>query len=162
MASSGYHLAQLNIATMKYPLDSPEMADFVNAIPEVNLAAERHPGYIWRLQDDDDSGYGYGGSTSQRLPGYDRATTLVNMSVWRDLASLQAYIRDPKHLAVMRRRREWFDKMASAHLVLWWLPVGHVPSLAEAAAKLKLLIGHGPSAAAFNFSKNFPAPGEIS
>ena len=162
MASSGYHLAQLNIATMKYPLDSPEMADFVNAIPEVNRAAERHLGYIWRLQDDEDSGSGYGGSTSQILPGYDRATMLVNMSVWCDLASLQAYIRDPKHLAVMRRRREWFDKMASAHLVLWWLPAGHLPSLEEATAKLKLLIGHGPSAAAFNFSKNFPAPDEIS
>ena len=162
MANSGYHLAQLNIATMKYALDSPEMADFVNAIPEVNRAAERHPGYIWRLQDEEDGGYGYGGSTSQRLPGYDSATTLVNMSVWRDLASLLDYIRDPKHLAVMRRRREWFDKMASAHLVLWWLPAGHLPSLEEATAKLKLLIGHGPSAAAFNFSKNFPAPGEIS
>ena len=162
MASSGYHLAQLNIATMKYPLDSPDMADFVSAIPEVNLAAECHPGYIWRLQDDEDGGSGYGGSTGQRLPGYDSATTIVNMSVWRDLASLQAYIRDPKHLAVMRRRREWFEKMASAHLVLWWVPAGHLPSLEEAAAKLKSLIRNGPTPTAFNFSQSFPAPSEVS
>ena len=147
---------------MKYPLDSPDMADFVSAIPEVNLAAERHPGYIWRLQDDDNGGSSYGGSTNQRLPGYDRATTLVNMSVWHDLASLQAYIRDPKHLAVMRRRREWFDKMVSAHLVLWWVPAGHLPGLEEAAAKLKSLIGNGPTATAFNFSKSFLAPSEVS
>ena len=162
MVNSGYHLAQLNIATMKYPLDSPDMADFVNAIPEVNLAAERHLGYIWRLQDDADSVSNYGGSTDQRLPGYDSATTIVNMSVWRDLASLKSYIREPKHLAVMRRRQEWFDKMASAHLVLWWVPTGHLPNLEEAATKLKLLAANGPSPAAFNFSNNFPAPGEIS
>lgn len=49
---SAYHLAQLNIAWMKAPLASPQMADFVANLERINALAEGSPVYIWRLQDE--------------------------------------------------------------------------------------------------------------
>jgi hypothetical protein len=61
---------------------------------------------------------------------------------------------------VMRRRREWFEPMSEAFLVLWWVPLGHRPSIAEATARLERLRRHGPSPEAFTFRHSFPQPGE--
>ncbi len=41
---SGYELAQLNIAEMKAPLESPLMADFVANLDRINALAEASPG----------------------------------------------------------------------------------------------------------------------
>jgi Domain of unknown function (DUF3291) len=46
------HLAQLNIGRIRYSLDDPRMADFVNNLDRVNAIAEHTPGFVWRLQDD--------------------------------------------------------------------------------------------------------------
>ena len=70
---SQFHLAQLNIATMVAPLDSPVLADFVANLDPVNAAAEVAPGYIWRLQSDD------GDATGFRPFGDD---ILVNLTLW--------------------------------------------------------------------------------
>ena len=45
-----YHLAQLNIAIPKAPLDSPAMADFMNALDRINGIADSADGFVWRLQ----------------------------------------------------------------------------------------------------------------
>lgn len=58
----------------------------------------------------------------------------------------------------MRRRREWFEPMREAFLVLWWVAKGHRPSIDEAIAKLELLRSTGPTAEAFTFRKAFPPP----
>jgi hypothetical protein len=47
---SAYELAQLNIALMKEPLESPRMADFVANLDRINALAESSPGFVWRLQ----------------------------------------------------------------------------------------------------------------
>jgi hypothetical protein len=47
---SGYHLAQLNIAAMHEPLESPSMADFVASLERINALAEQAPGFVWRLE----------------------------------------------------------------------------------------------------------------
>lgn len=47
-----YQLAQLNIASMKAPLESPSMTDFVANLQCINALAEASPGYVWRLQDE--------------------------------------------------------------------------------------------------------------
>ena len=151
-----YHLAQLNIAQMKYPLEHPEMQDFVNAIAAVNQSAETHPGFVWRLVDE---AGGYGGATSQSLPGYDQGDTLVNMSVWQDIDCLRAFVRSPLHLQVMRQRRRWFTTMGEAYLVMWWIKAGHIPSLLEAAEKLRHIQQKGPSPQAFNLHQTYPPKG---
>ena len=62
----------------------------------------------------------------------------------------------------MRRRREWFERMAQAYFVLWWVPAGHRPTIPEAIARLELLRARGPTPDAFTFRDPFPAPDEES
>ena len=46
------HLAELNIACLKYPLDDPRVAEFADNLELVNRVADRSDGFVWRLQDD--------------------------------------------------------------------------------------------------------------
>jgi hypothetical protein len=50
---TAYHLAQLNIAQMKFAIDSPELAAFVARLEDVNAVADEYPGFVWRLQSED-------------------------------------------------------------------------------------------------------------
>jgi hypothetical protein len=146
---SRYHLAQLNVGAMKAPLDSPELKDFVDNLDRINALAEGSPGFVWRLKGDGND------ATSLRPLG---DNVLVNMSVWRDVATLKDYVYRTAHTEIMRRRREWFTRMGSASFVLWWVPAGHEPTIAEAAAKLEQLRTHGPTPEAFTFGEAFAAP----
>ena len=148
---SNYQLAQLNIAALKAPLDSPELKDFVDNLDRINALAEGSPGFVWRLKDDGND------ATSLRPLGEE---IIVNMSVWRDIAALKDFVYRSGHVEIMRRRREWFSRMAEAYMVLWWVPAGHEPTVAEAAERLTLLRQQGPTAQAFTFSEAFPAPDE--
>jgi hypothetical protein len=145
----GHELAQLNIAHMKAPLESPSMADFVTNLDRINALAERAPGFVWRLQTEE------GDATALRPLGDDK---LVNMSVWQDVQSLHDYVYRTAHVEIMRRRKEWFDSMREAYTVLWWVPAGHRPDVAEAASKLEVLRRLGPTPEAFTFKQPFPSP----
>ena len=146
---SAWQLAQLNIAALKAPLDSPELKDFVDNLDRINALAEASEGFAWRLKGDGND------ATSLRPLG---ENVIVNMSVWRDVAALKGYVYQSAHVQIMRRRREWFTRMADAYLVLWWVPVGHHPTIAEAVARLEQLRKHGPSPEAFTFGEAFAAP----
>ena len=146
---SRYHLAQLNIAVMREPLDSPGMADFVANLERINALAEASPGYLWRLQDE------AGDATAIRPFGEE---VLVNLSVWRDVRSLSDYVYKSAHSEMLKRRREWFDKAEQAHMVLWWVSAGYRPGVEEAAERLAYLREHGPSDHAFGFRQAFAAP----
>ena len=146
---SNYQLAQLNIAALKAPLDSPELKDFVDNLDRINALAEGSAGFVWRLKGDGND------ATSLRPLGED---VIVNMSVWRDIEALKDYVYRSSHVEIMRRRREWFTRMAQAYMVLWWVPAGHVPTMAEAAARLELLRQKGPTSDAFTFGDAFAAP----
>ncbi len=148
---SRYELAQLNIALLKAPLDSPLLADFVANLDRINAHAEDAPGFVWRLQTSE------GDATALRPLGDD---TLVNMSVWKDVESLRDYVYRSAHVEVMRRRKEWFERISGAYVVLWWVPKGHRPSIQEAIAKLGLLRDTGPSEQAFTFRQAYPPPDE--
>lgn len=58
-----------------------------------------------------------------------------------------------------RRRRRWFEPMAGPTTVLWWVEVGGLPSLDEAAARLDHLRRHGPSPRAFSLLSQFDVDG---
>jgi hypothetical protein len=83
---------------------------------------------------------------------------LINMSVWQDVDSLNKYVYGSAHVEVLRRRKEWFEHLREAHVVLWWVRKGHRPTVSEAIAKLELLRTKGPTAAAFTFRHAFPPP----
>ncbi|MEM7312341.1 MAG: DUF3291 domain-containing protein [Planctomycetota bacterium] len=146
-----YQLAQLNIARFMKPADHPDNADFVNNLDRVNAIAEKQPGFVWRLTGD--------GNDALDVQAFDDPNIAVNMSVWEDLDSLADFAyRNEDHLAIMRRRAEWFEK-TKVHLVLWWVEAGHVPTLDEAKDRLNALIADGPSENAFTFRSPYPAPG---
>ena len=146
---SGYELAQLNIAVMNEPLESPGMAGFVANLDRINALAEASDGFVWRLQSD------AGDATAFRPLGED---TLVNLSVWRDVESLNRFVYGSGHVEIMRRRKEWFRPMREAYVVLWWVHQGHRPGVEEALARLALLRAHGSTEAAFTFRRAFAAP----
>jgi len=142
-------LAQLNIATLVAPIDSPELVDFVANLDRVNALAEESTGFVWRLQTDE------GDATGIKDFGDD---IIVNMSVWQDVESLQQFVYESTHIEIMRRRRDWFEKMRDNYMVLWWIPDGHIPSLAEAEEKLECLKENGPTPDAFSFRQAFDPP----
>jgi hypothetical protein len=146
---AAYELAQLNIAHMKTPLDAPEMADFVANLDRINALADAAPGFIWRLKSED------GNATSLRPFG---ENTLVNMSVWSSVASLSDYVYKSVHVEIMKRRKEWFERMPEAYHVLWWVPAGHRPGEDEAMQRLQTLRAMGPTDRAFSFKQAFTQP----
>jgi hypothetical protein len=148
---STHELAQLNIGIIKGRMDSPVMAEFAANLERINALAESAPGFVWRLQTEE------GDATAIRP--FEDENMLVNMSVWRDIESLNAYVYRSGHVEIMRRRREWFARMDQAFLVLWWVPKGHRPTVCEAIERLELLRSRGPTAAAFTFRQPFPSPG---
>lgn len=138
------NLAQLNIARLRFPLDSPELKDFVEALPEINGLAEASPGYVWRLQDDS------GDATHIENPFGDGV--IINLTVWESVEALRDFIYRTHHLEYMRRRREWFDHEGlPEYLVLWRVPEGHIPTIEEAADRLEHSVKHGASEHAFTF-----------
>ena len=155
MTELEYHLAQLNIARPAAPLDSARLADFVAGLEPVNALADAAPGFVWRLKDGD--GDGGGNATSFEI--YDDPMLLVNLSVWTSRQALWDFVYGDAHASFLRRRREFFEPMAEAYTVLWWMPAGRRPTVAEARERLDRLREHGPSAFAFRLrDEHYPAP----
>jgi len=147
---TSYHLAQCNIGRVRAPLDSPQLAGFVAALEPVNRMADEAPGFVWRLQTE------AGDATAIRA--FEDDMLLLNMSVWESIEALAEFTYRTPHRDVMRRRREWFERLAGAYLVLWWVPAGTVPTVVEARARLEALRRDGPTPEAFTFQSPFPPP----
>ena len=147
-----FHLAQLNIARMLFPLESPEMADFVNNLDRINELADSSEGFVWRLMGD--------GNDATSLRPFDDEMIIVNMSVWQNLERLKDYVYKSAHTNILKRRAEWFEKVRDAMVVMWWVPVDHEPTVQEARERLEHLRMNGSSEFAFSFREAFPTPTE--
>ena len=150
-----YLLAQVNIGRLLAPLDSAQLADFVAALDSVNAAADAAPGFVWRLQTED------GNATAVQAFEWDRggsAGVLVNLSVWESVEALAGYVYSDAHRQVLRRRRQWFERMGEAYTALWWIPDGHTPTTAEAEERVLYLREFGATPYAFTLREHFPPP----
>jgi hypothetical protein len=152
-AGAAHHLAQFNVARLRAPLDAPEIADFVDNLEPVNALAEGAPGFVWRLQTDE------GDATAIRV--FDDDMIIVNLGVWESVETLADFAYRSDHRHFLRRRREWFERMAEAYLVLWWVPAGYLPTVDEAVTKLEHIRENGPSPDGFTFKSPFPPPAAI-
>ena len=152
MANSGFELAQVNIGRARGETTEPVMAEFVARLAEINALAERSPGFVWRLQTED------GDATAVRP--YADTRILINLSVWSDLTALRHFVFRTEHAAVMRRRREWFERFDRVYVALWWVPAGHRPSVVEAVARVAHLEQHGSTGFAFGFATPFLPDGQ--
>ncbi|MDI3385984.1 DUF3291 domain-containing protein [Streptomyces sp. B-S-A8] len=145
---SAYELAQVNIARLKYPLDSPELKGFVDALDPVNAVADAAEGFVWRLQSES------GNATD--VPVFGDSWLIVNMSVWRNPDALTAFMYQGRHRELLARRREWFEQVEAAVTALWWVPAGHRPTVREAEQRLLRLRAEGPTPYAFTLRTSFP------
>ena len=138
-----WQLAQLNIAQLIAPIDSPMLADFVDNLDRINALAEQSMGFVWRYEAD----LRTNDITSQPF-GDDM---IVNMSVWESIETLHNYVYRTAHAEVMSRRKEWFQRISDVYSVLWWVPAGHRPGLLEAKEKHDQLRTNGTSSDVFTF-----------
>ncbi len=145
-----FHIAQINIATMRYPIEHREMAPFVAQLESVNALADGAPGFVWRLQDES------GDATS--INAYADENILINMSVWESIEALFEFSYKSAHAEPLRARKQWFTPMNEAVVALWWVDAGHVPDVGEGVGRLEHLRQNGPSAHAFTFKNRFPTP----
>jgi hypothetical protein len=149
--AAAFELAQVNISRLRFPLDSPELKPFVDALDPVNADADAADGFVWRLQSEE------GNATDISFFGDD--WLIVNMSVWRDANALTAYMYQGGHREIMSRRREFFERVAESMTTLWWVPAGHRPTVAEAESRLLHLRTNGPTPYAFTLRTSFPPQG---
>jgi hypothetical protein len=138
-----FHIAQVNIARMRAPLEDPVMHGFVSRLAEINALADRSPGFVWRLQEET-------GNATYLRP-YDDDRILFNLSVWESVPHLKDYVYKTAHAELLRDRAKWFEKFDGLQVALWWVPAGHLPSVDEAKKRLAHLEEHGPSQFAFGF-----------
>lgn len=150
-----YHLAQLNIARLLHPLDSPQIAEFVQGLESINQLADSSQGFVWRLQT------ASGNATDVQHPWSADPFLLVNMSVWKTPDDLKDFVYRSGHLEFYLKRAKWFEKPSQAHYVLWWIPEGEIPRLPDAQARLEHYRKHGATPYAFWFGKLFPAPSAV-
>ncbi|WP_031224861.1 DUF3291 domain-containing protein [Streptomyces roseochromogenus] len=148
--AAAYDLAEVNIARLKFPLDSPQLKDFVDALDPVNATADAADGFVWRLRSDT------GNATD--IPVFGDEWLIINMSTWRDANALTAFMYQGQHRELLARRRDWFEKLEEAVTTLWWVPAGHRPTVAEAEDRLLHLRAHGATPYAFTLRTTFPAP----
>ncbi len=146
-----FNVAQSNIAMMRWPLDDPRMAGFVERLDRLNALAEASPGFVWRYETPDDD------TTEAEVFG---EGTLFNLSVWASVEALEAYVYRSDHLHAVQQRGEWFVRAAKPPLVLWWVRAGERPTVHEARERFECLWRDGPTAAAFSFRARFPAPAD--
>lgn len=140
---AGRHLAQFNIARIRYPLDDPRMADFVGNVARVNALADGIEGFVWRLAD------ASGNAMSMQV--YDDPRVLPNLTVWENVEALERFVWKTVHSRFFGRRAEWFEHIETP-LVLWHIEAGHRPSMAEGVERLEHLKENGPSDYAFGWS----------
>src|SRR6478735_8154955 len=142
-----FYLAEVNIARMLAPLDSPVMAEFVANLNPINELADKSEGFIWRLKDDSNN------ATSIKV--YDDDFIIVNMSVWKNIETLFEYTYRSNHADFFKKRKNWFEKMPEMHFALWYVPIDRQPTIAEAIERLEYLRKHGETPYAFSFKKKF-------
>ena len=143
-------LAQVNIAKLKYSLESPELKDFVDNLDPINALAEQSKGFVWRLKDDVTD-------NATNFTAFDDPDTIVNMSVWESADDLKNFMFRTHHKDFLKRKKEWFEPMSEANYVLWWIKPGEFPTPEEGIARLVHLREEGESPYAFSFKSNFTA-----
>lgn len=142
-----YHLAQANLAELRHPLGSPEMAEFEAALVPLNEVAERSPGFVWRQEFDYTDG--------DRPVIFGRNDYLFTLSVWQDIERLREFTYGGRHGEMLSKRLNWFLRDSRPTLAMWWIPRGELPTVSDAEERLRHIRRHGPTSHAFTFAKRF-------
>lgn len=142
------YLAEFNFGTLRYGWGDPRLADFENALDQVNAIAARSPGFVWRMADEDMEA----AQTDPKGPLADRPNTASTLSIWTGAAPLYQFVTKTLHARFMARNDEWFVLGDRSHLVCWWVPQDHRPNVAEAMKKWHALQTDGETKDVFGAS----------
>lgn len=143
-----YQLAQINIAKMiGININDPIMKEFVDNLEKVNQLAENSDGFIWRLKDETNN--------ATNINSYNDEQIIINISVWKDIESLENFTYRTFHTDFLKRRKEWFSKYGEAYYALWWIKKNEFPTIDEARKRLDYLQKNKESDYAFSFKKRF-------
>lgn len=138
-----YQLAQVNIAHLLVPEGDPQVSVFFDNLDRINALAEGSDGFIWRFTGD-----------------YDADPMLVyNASIWESMEQLTEFVYRSDHVGIFRQRGDWFKKMTTPAMALWWVDAtAPPPDFDDAFKRLAHLDKHGPTEYSFTFRKPFPTP----
>ena len=105
----------------------------------VNGLAQRSDGFIWMIDDEtmDAVQNDPNGALASR-PG-----TASTLSVWRDPRSLWHFVEKTLHAKFMAKHDDWFVPGDRSHLVIWDVPDGHRPTVAEGMGQWAALQSNG-------------------
>lgn len=160
LPSIRYHLAQANVARMRAAIGDPEMAGLASRVGEMNRIAELSPGFVWRLPASQVSAGDLRVFEDYMRP-FDAGTIFFNLSVWERVEDLHRYAFASRHRDMVAARHEWIVASNRPQMVMWWVPAGHRPTVAESAERFRALDADGPAAFAFSFKKTFPPPDHV-
>lgn len=135
------HVAQVNIAALRAPLEHNLITDFREGLDPVNAAGEASPGFVWRLQTDD------GDATSIRVS--DDPLSIVNLTVWQSIEALRQFAYGGLHRDFLRRRNEWFSDVGR-RIAVWRVPEGLLPTVDDALRRLAFIDQFGESPYAYH------------
>ncbi|MGB7267899.1 MAG: DUF3291 domain-containing protein [Albidovulum sp.] len=147
MQPAGHHLAELNIGRLIAPTDDARVAEFMEALDRINGLGKRMPGFVWMMEGSGEPGTG----NTENAIG-DDPQTVANLTVWENVETLEAFVWKTVHKQFYERRAEWFELLKSMHFVMWWVPIGHRPSLDEALQRLAHKQENGDTDHAFGWS----------
>ena len=138
--SDARQLAHFNWGTLRAPIGDPAVAGFVDAVGRVNAIAERSPGFVWRHGAEDSAAVDAGWplfATNRRV--------IASFSVWATATDFETFVYKTVHGAFLRRSAEWFEPGGAPNYVLWWVPVGQIPTIQEAQARVDGFLAEGAS-----------------
>ncbi|QBF31342.1 DUF3291 domain-containing protein [Thalassococcus sp. S3] len=143
------HLAEFNHGVLKYDWDDPRVKDFADGIALVNGIAQRSPGFVWMLGEEEMEA----AQTDPDGPMGGNPRNASTLSVWEDAASLEHFVWDTVHKRFYDRKEEWYGVVDTLRLAMWWVPEGHRPTIHEAMERFRHLEAHGDSDVAFGWAR---------
>ena len=146
MPRDGYHLAELNIGRLLAATDDPLVAEFMENLDRINGMGKRMPGFVWMMEGSGEPGTG---NTDAKIEGDPQFVS--NLTVWESVETLEQFVWNTVHRQFYEHREKWFEVLGGMHFVMWWVPVGHEPTLDEALARLRHLEEQGDSDHAFGW-----------
>jgi hypothetical protein len=118
----------------------------MKALDLVNGVGKRSPGFVWMMEGSGEPGTG---NTDSKLGGDPQF--IANLTVWESVETLESFVWNTIHRQFYQRRREWFEVLDQMHLAMWWIPMGHRPTLNEAMGRMDHLNRNGDSDHAFGW-----------
>ncbi len=136
-------IAQMNWGRMRFAPVDPRLSKFTNALDHIYAAAEAHPGFIWRIHDEN-------AARELTALGYDDRVS-ATVSVWQSIEDLRDYTFNSEHGEFLKRSPEWFEPVAGPQLVIWNVTANAKPGFSEAFERLDHLISRGDSDRAYGW-----------